>query len=151
MNSADAWHESNEEGWETAQGHPIFPDGFRYDPATVTRLPWPDDPYGDMTPILEASVEEAKQRHPSASGDAPGDVLTKADRCDNCGVEALYRVMIRMATPEIAQPTLDFCHHHKAKHFPAMEAKGWIVVGQNPVLMAELYSGDDRAKGSDHA
>lgn len=113
MSSADAWHESNAE------------------------TTWPRDPNGSLIPLLEASVEVAKQRHPSASGDAPGVVLTAADRCDNdCSAAALYRLKLR-------NMVLDFCHHHKAKYFPEMEKWGWEVVGQNPTLLAELYS-DDR-------
>lgn len=112
---------------------------------------WPEDPYGDMTPILEASVEAAKQRHPSGKGDAPtpaepevlADVLTAADRCDNgCGAGALY--LLRHTDGH----ELALCHHHRHKHAHRMTA--WAVVGQNSSLMAELYR-TDRSKGGDHA
>lgn len=106
---------------------------------------WPDDPYGDMTPILEASVEEAKQRHPSgkAGADDVADVLTSADRCDDCGAGALYLLRSAKSNRELA-----LCHHHGHKYGSAMS--GWSIVGQNLGLMRELYS-TDRLKGSDHA
>jgi hypothetical protein len=119
VNSSDVWHTSD-------------PDAY------------PNDPNGSLVPILEASVEAAKQRHPSASGDTPGVVLTGADRCDEgCGAGALYRLRLRAME-------LDFCHHHKAKYFPEMEAWGWVVIGMNPSLHAELFR-TDRSQGSDHA
>lgn len=103
---------------------------------------WPADPDGDMTPILEASVEAAKTRHPSGVG-KPGAVqLTAADRCDNnCGAGAAYRVAHKLK-PMI----LDFCGHHFRKHFPAMVDQEWAVVGGNPDLLTE----QNRLKGSDH-
>lgn len=112
MNSADAWHESNA-------------------PA------WPDDPNGSMLPILEASIEAAKARHPSAQSPpvAPPDaiVLTAADRCDAaCSAAALYRTAK-------GNRYLDFCRHHLFRYFPKMSnEQGWKVVGSNPELFAEL-------------
>lgn len=113
---------------------------------------WPEDPYGDMAPLLRASVEAAKARHPSGKMQGatvavepiideafpqyrtPGDaVLTKADRCDNCIGEAVYRVQ-SSATATV----LDFCLHHWRKHFPAMSAQGWGVIGANPELAAAI-------------
>jgi hypothetical protein len=114
VNSADAWHDSNA---------------------------WPNNPTGDMVPILEASVEAAKERHPSGKGEAMpsyrsdgfADVLTAVDRCDEgCSAAALYRLQLR-------EMTLEFCHHHHAKHFPGMEPWGWKVTGMNASLHAELY------------
>jgi hypothetical protein len=118
---------------------------------------WPEDPYGDMAPILEASVEAAKERHPSGKEIGTGaheaieeeihgapDVLSQADRCDNdCTAEALYRLQLR-------DMTLEFCHHHHAKHFPAMSPWGWKVVGRNASLHAELYR-TDRSQGGTRA
>jgi hypothetical protein len=102
----------------------------------------------EMDPDLEA----AKQRHPSGKmvQDTPASphgtplaVLNALDRCDQgCGAAALYRVASGRAE-------LDFCHHHKNKLFPAMEAEGWSVIGTNPSLMDELYA--NRLKGADHA
>jgi hypothetical protein len=106
----------------------------------------PEDPNGDMVPILRASIEYVKclQRHPSGKGastviepiidEAVPErvVLTAADRCDSCGARTYFRVMMRMDTPDIAQPTLDFCAHHFRKNFPAMATKGWAVIAGNP-------------------
>jgi hypothetical protein len=133
MNSADAWFEdpigtNAHEAIEEAVVSDILPDA------------WPNDPNGSLIPILEASVEEAKKRHPSASGDGPGEVLTAADRCDaGCGAGALFRM--RRALNGVVR-VLDFCHHHKRKLGPNLEAGGWTISGQNPTLMAELYSGN---------
>lgn len=117
---------------------------------------WPQDPDGDMTPILEASMEAyeaARERHPSGAEvppvpvdvvDTVREALTSADRCDNdCSAGALYRVKLR-------EMVLDFCHHHHHKHFPTMEPWGWKVVGENEGLLEELY-GRNRLKGGDHA
>lgn len=102
-------------------------------------MTWPTEPYGDMVPILEASVEAAKERHPSADTFTPApalglpDVLTAVDRCDNdCSAAALYRLQLR-------EMTLEFCHHHYGKHFPEMRTWGWTVTGKNASLHAELY------------
>lgn len=117
---------------------------------------WPEDPNGDMTHILEASVEAyeaAKERHPSgkeAAPPAPVDVvdtvrepLTAADRCDAaCSAAALYRVR-----HDVGGNELDFCHHHYHKLSPRMVA--WKVVGENASLYRELYG--NRLKGDDHA
>lgn len=117
MNSSDAWHESNV---------------------------WPNDPNGSLVPVLEASVEAAKQRHPS--GKAPGepatDTLTAADRCDGCGAGALYRLARGMKR-------LLFCHHHYGKHLPKLAEDGWGVDGVNTDLMEALYA--DRTTGEAHA
>jgi hypothetical protein len=95
---------------------------------------WPADPRGDMEPILRASVEAAKMRHPS--GDGPtGATLTTADRCDSCGASAGYRVAKRVPGCQeavVANSLLDFCVHHWRKHFPAMVDRGWVVIGGNP-------------------
>lgn len=112
MNSADAWHED---------------------------AAWPTDPNGSLVPILEASVEEAKKRHPSSKPPidaitSPGSVvLTGADRCDQCTSTALYRVRLRSKLLE-----LDWCRHHFFKYFPEQSLSGWAVVGANPELFAEL-------------
>lgn len=112
---------------------------------------WPEDPNGDMTSILEASVEAyeaAKTRHPSGT-DLPPDPtvdqqLTAADRCDAaCSAAALYRMRHMTGGHE-----LDFCHHHHHKLSPRMTA--WTVVGRNDSLYAELY-GNNRLQGGDHA
>ena len=125
---------------------------------------WPEDPYGDMTPILEASVEAARERHPSgkdvgttaheaiegaikADGEALPDALTAADRCDaGCGAGALYRVEKEFviqpegyAQPFINVSAFEFCHHHHNRYFPKLEELGYRLVGQNATLKAELY------------
>lgn len=103
-----------------------------------------NNPDGDMVPILEASVEEAKQRHPSATPEAP-DNLTAADRCDRCSAGALYRLGHRVKTAL----ELVLCHHHGKALAPVMS--DWTIVGVNLGLMTELYAGDTRSQGSDHA
>lgn len=91
---------------------------------------WPDDAYGDMEPILAASVEAAKARHPSGATigrqvqDVPGVTftLTAADRCDaECPAAALYRVAKGTAL-------LDFCGHHWGRNSKSMTLAGWAVV-----------------------
>lgn len=83
--------------------------------------------------MKEADIEAAKERHPSASGDAPGPALTAADRCDAaCGAAALYRVSFGLNV-------LDYCAHHWAKYMPAMADRGWKVIGTNPSLLDEMY------------
>lgn len=94
--------------------------------------PWPDDPNGSMIPILEASMEEAKKRHPSSRPGGPGVLLNAADRCDRCSAAAAYIVH----REDIGD--LMFCLHHWRKHFPSMSPQGWVVVGGNPSLFAEL-------------
>lgn len=100
---------------------------------------WPSDPDGDMTPVLEQSIEAAKQRHPSGVEivGVTNLVLNLLDRCDSCGAAAVYRVGAQMATPELHQPTLDFCGHHWRKNFPKMALTGWLVTGTNPALVGE--------------
>lgn len=98
---------------------------------------WPEDPNGSLVPLLEASVEAAKQRHPSALPGPSGDILTGADRCDHCGGSALYRVQRELNG--VAR-VLDFCRHFFVKSFPAMAIDGWRVVGANPELFRELES-----------
>lgn len=106
-----------------------------------------DNPEGDMTSILEESVEQAKQRHPS--GRDLGNVastMTAADRCDGgCGAGALYRLRQTKGNR-----VLDLCHHHSHKYANAMDAEGWKLADHNPTLLRELYA-TDRLKGSDHA
>ncbi|MGW0682940.1 DUF7455 domain-containing protein [Streptomyces sp. NPDC002754] len=107
MNSADAWHESNDV--------------------------WPHNPDGDMSPILQASVQVEKERraaaiarHPSGKG-IPMPTLTAHDRCDGCGAAALYRVA---DVSSQASKTLDFCGHHYRKHSPNLLKKGWTTLVQ---------------------
>jgi len=104
---------------------------------------WPADPDGDMTPILELSVdlvntmkEAAMARHPSGGGFTPAPILKASDRCDRCGAAAMYRVW----REDIGD--LDYCQHHWTKYMPAMADQGWRVVGTNPDLINELYGGD---------
>lgn len=94
-----------------------------------------------------AAKEQAMKRHPSASGDTPGDVLTAVDRCDTgCGAAAVYR-----ARHKVHFYALDFCLHHWAKNIETMTEKGlWEVSGANQVLLAELH-GRNRLQGQDHA
>lgn len=98
--------------------------------------------------MRQASVEAAKQRHPSGSSSAKGVILTAVDRCDGCGAGAVYRVMKRITGMEavVANSALDFCGHHWRKNFPKMVDSGWVVVGGNP----DLLGPEDRLKGSDH-
>lgn len=102
--------------------------------------PWPADPRGDMVPILEASVEAAKQRHPSGSSSAQGVTLNATDRCDGCGAGAVYRVSRNGGA------LFDFCGHHWRKHFPKMVDEGWVIAGVNP----DLVGPENRLQGSDH-
>lgn len=91
-----------------------------------------NNPDGDMVPILEASIEEAKRRHPSAQPALPVSVtLTTADRCDGCGAEAAYSV-------GRGDQDMLFCRHHHLKNFPSMASQGWQVIGGNPTLLEEL-------------
>ncbi|GGR51289.1 DUF7455 domain-containing protein [Streptomyces roseolus] len=99
---------------------------------------WPVDPNGDMVPVLEASVEAAKMRHPSSIN------LTSADRCDGCGAGAAYMVEKPVADPAdpfntklVATPYLLFCVHHWRKHFPKMVDEGWVVAGGNLDVIQE--------------
>ncbi len=90
---------------------------------------YPADPTGDMAPILQASVEAAKMRHPSGKETTmTSPTLTAADRCDvkECPAAAAYRVRKLLAGD------LDFCAHHWRKNFPGMVDKGWVTVGGNP-------------------
>ncbi|MEV7566467.1 DUF7455 domain-containing protein [Streptomyces tanashiensis] len=102
---------------------------------------WPADPRGDMAPILRASVEAAKMRHPSGGGPS-GVTLTAADRCDACGAAAVYRVEKELllqpegyTQPYINVSALEFCGHHWRKHSPLMVDDGWAVVAVNPALI----------------
>ncbi|MFF8831285.1 hypothetical protein [Streptomyces sp. NPDC015131] len=98
--------------------------------------PWPQDPNGDMTPILEASLEDAKQRHPSGKAvidmtiDPP--TLTAADRCDSrCPAAAAYRMW--KPTPA-GHSEIDLCAHHWRENAAALVAQGFVVVcGGDPV------------------
>lgn len=105
----------------------------------MNAAPWPIDPDGDMVPVLEASVEAAKMRHPSASPNPPGVMLVATDRCDNCSAAAAYRVSrISADDPhDVPAMVLDFCAHHWKKHFPKMVDQGWVVVGGNPEFMKD--------------
>lgn len=108
---------------------------------------WPEDPYGDMVPLLQASIEAAKLRHPSGKGKpvnaAPPveptptlqvmtNVLTAADRCDACPAAAVYR-MAKVGSTS----ALDYCLHHWRKYVPQMGV-GWGVIGANPELAAAI-------------
>jgi hypothetical protein len=74
---------------------------------------WPEDPYGDMAPILEASI---------ATLEKPVTVtLTPADRCDNCSARANHRLTK-------GELTLDLCTHHWRKHGEAMVEKDWNLL-----------------------
>ena len=103
---------------------------------------WPETPDGDMVPILSASIQAVQARHPSASGKAPGLLLSVSDRCDACGAAAGYRVAQKPPEGEVVYvvdaPTLDFCVHHFRKNFPPMVAQGWAVIGGNPDLLSAL-------------
>jgi hypothetical protein len=107
---------------------------------------WPEDPDGDMAPILEASVEAAKARHPSGRAlydeafPGNGVMLTADDRCDRCNAAAAYRVA-KFAAGRPLQLDLDLCLHHWKKNFPSMVSKGWLTIGGNPNLLAELNQG----------
>jgi hypothetical protein len=109
---------------------------------------WPANPQGDMTQILEASVEAAKLRHPSGKDVSPEsapdvpDTLTAADRCDRCSAGALYQLQHRTKQLELV-----LCHHHGRRLAPVMG--DWTVTGQNLSLMRELYA-TNRLKGEDH-
>jgi hypothetical protein len=103
--------------------------------------------------MKEAAVEAAKERHPSGKAVSPLDavtapgsvVLNHGDRCDHCGVAAVYRV----ADSKAQNRVLDFCLHAFRKHFPPMANQGWAVIGGNTSLLQTL--GEDRLKGDDHA
>lgn len=91
---------------------------------------WPQDPEGDLAPMLEASIalleaEKAVETMPTA-------LLTAADRCDHCGAGAAYLVW------KEAVGDLLFCVHHWRKHFPSMADQGWAVSGSNPDLLAAM-------------
>jgi len=93
-------------------------------------MTYPADPHGDMVPILSASIEAAKLRHPSGKGVPVEPVvagLTKADRCDGCGAQAHYRVG---KGTEVGD--LDFCAHHFREHYPRMVDQGWFIIFASP-------------------
>ncbi|OII61145.1 hypothetical protein BJP40_06360 [Streptomyces sp. CC53] len=97
--------------------------------------PWsPQNPDGDLVPLLAEAVEEARRRHPAGKGAATMEKLTAADRCDQCGVTATYRVRrwTDMGHGVRETRTLDYCAHHWRQNFPAMTDQGWIVVAGNP-------------------
>lgn len=108
--------------------------------------PWPADPDGDLTPILEASITaleakmDAMARHPSAGGPSPGAHLTSVDRCDSCNAAAAYRVNKNALT-------LDLCVHHFRKNFPLMAETGWVVIGGNPDIVAATRASEARPRG----
>jgi hypothetical protein len=112
-------------------------------------MTYPLDPTGDMVPILEASIEAVKARHPSGVDmqEPSAQVkLTVHDRCDQCGAAAVYRVAKArtwvegqtLAAGEDLLKTLDFCLHHWRKNFPPMMPQGWAVIGGNPELLAAM-------------
>lgn len=93
-------------------------------------MTYPADPQGDMTPILNASIEAAKLRHPSGKEVPVEPVvagLTKADRCDGCGAQAHYRV----GKGEDAID-LNLCTHHFRKHYPKMVDEDWFIIFASP-------------------
>lgn len=91
---------------------------------------WPEDPEGDMTPILDASIEAAMARHPSGKALAVSttetETLTALDRCDACPAAAAYR--LRNATGS----ALDFCGHHFRDSAAKLWEAGFTVVAGNP-------------------
>lgn len=102
----------------------------------MSNIPWPQDPEGDMAPILELSLDlidavraESRERHPSSQ---PPSTLTAHDRCDRCGAQALFRV----AHEEKAIESLLFCGHDFRANAKALTADGWIVVDGTPVEIA---------------
>jgi hypothetical protein len=151
-------HPHDESNWETAKDHPIFPDGFQYDPDSVAEVATEEDDsliallglsVETAQTLKEAAVEAAKERHPSALPvvDLPseGDILTAADRCDDaCTAGAVYRMRDGKGNR-----ILDFCGHHWRKHAPGMADQGWKVTGTNPDAINAMYG--DRSKGDDHA
>jgi hypothetical protein len=132
MNSADAWHESNDQNLEALLGLSV---------ETIQAMKKAE---------REIEMEAAKERHPSGADvetvvpdtvSLP-NVLTALDRCDaGCGAAALYRVSAGLNV-------LDYCHHHHNRLFPNMP--GWVVTGENSDLYAELYN-SNRLQGGDHA
>lgn len=103
---------------------------------------YPEDPAGDMVPILEASIEAAKERHPSGKAvvDAPAVGTTEVVdiglglACDEaCPQPALHRLRLGSKSME-----LDFCSHHYGKHFPGMKDFGWAIVGTSFELANQL-------------
>lgn len=88
---------------------------------------WPNDPYGDMAPILERSIEAAKARHPSGKGSVVDVIepvhLTAQDRCDACGAQAMYRVKSAITLGE-----LDMCGHHWNENASDLTFKGWVII-----------------------
>lgn len=108
----------------------------------MTRAPWPSDPDGDMVPILEASIEAAKRRHPSgkavtvnattSSPPVPAPPTQPMDRCDACSAAAMFRAH-RYAANKLTG-VLDMCGHHWRKHSAAMFAAGWLVVSGTPAF-----------------
>ncbi|WP_406530719.1 hypothetical protein [Streptomyces sp. I8-5] len=98
---------------------------------------WPQDPDGDMTPILEQSIEAAKERHPSGTAIPVGLYLTAHDRCDNCSAAAQFRVH------RIGGLELDFCGHHWQKHHVALYSGGWFVVAGTKLAMEEACAALD--------
>lgn len=76
----------------------------------------PDNPYGDMAPILTRSIAAEKIR------ELPP--LTLADRCDSCGAQALYR----WHKPGDIVNVMEFCHHHSNANKPHLDARGWAII-----------------------
>lgn len=93
---------------------------------------WPDDPDGSLVPVLEASIEAAKKRHPSGKGESVETVVPTFDPCDRCGHAAAYRVGKFDENDRPLDMALNFCGHHFRKIFPPMADQGWAVIGGNP-------------------
>jgi hypothetical protein len=47
-------------------------------------------------------------------------ILTKADRCDRCGAQALHHAMM-------ARGELLLCQHHYNRYASALHAQGWLL------------------------
>jgi hypothetical protein len=75
-------------------------------------MSWPEDPDGDLTPILEASI---------ALMEKAMTTLTAHDRCDRCSARAYHRL-------QKGELTLDLCSHHWRKHGKAMVEKDWELL-----------------------
>ncbi|MGW2207161.1 DUF7455 domain-containing protein [Streptomyces sp. NPDC001774] len=86
------------------------------------------NPDGDLTPVLQASIDAAKLRHPS--GKANAIMLSVQDRCDRCGAGAAYRIC--KAPGGGRRLTLDLCGHDWRRNAADMYAEGWVVIAGNP-------------------
>lgn len=103
-----------------------------------------------MTPILQASIDAAKARHPSGKAMAMTAPLTAADRCDRCSAAAAYRIQKTLYPDALLDPTvmdvptptltLDFCGHHWRHVAADMYAEGWKVTAANADVAREPAS-----------